>query len=668
MSENYENDVKNWCKYLEKFAPGELLFCTGDENKNYELCCYMDEILYFWRCSGEDAKITKRARNEFEKRAANLCSLLLDQAKQEAFKKLCELYRKWCTYQKTPENIDINFVNTLRSAVGPLPQPPKQQQAREQQRRVQEPELEEKRQQRLALERVLEEKRQQRLALEWEKEKLRRDLERGGPSEQPPQSPPERVDIMSLFFIPSLCTVASGLTFLLLRHNLNGIMVLLVALAVLGIGICVAKPLFKVFKVDTTDVHLKKAIGLAIVYELVVFLIFLSCDPVWYYHLLVVLCPFLVAAKSFVFIRNDYPHSKFLLTVLLLAVIPVFDVSTFFVYHSSIPPVRNSDIQTQTLSGRSPQKPLPAPDAPSSSTTPTSDEQLLKEDIFPKEDGSTVALPPGIEWRSQIRKKEKASTSMNLEQKFNEILTKSSNRVAIGNFVVSPFPLSTEGSALAVKITRRRSRLNSAKVAKDAEKQVAEAYQVDHVSYNLKSALRSFFHRYRVPEQQYEYQCVIMKQYVLDMQSQLLLTDLDRDQFRNLKYTLFSGKSSDDAIKGMLDQFEQGKLNICRYEISGRMISYSEKHVLISRTMEKIDFEIQTSMLVEVDMTDRLTGDKKTVKHNLTTRKPASISVDYRRRYLSTARLRFDRSSVFKASSQELARLISEDLKQLTSK
>ena len=164
---------------------------------------------------------------------------------------------------------------------------------------------------------------------------------------------------------------------------------------------------------------------------------------------------------------------------------------------------------------------------------------------------------------------------MNLEQKFNEILTKSSNRVAIGNFVVSPFPLSTEGSALAVKITRRRSRLNSAKVAKDAEKQVAEAYQVDHVSYNLKSALRSFFHRYRVPEQQYEYQCVIMKQYVLDMQSQLLLTDLDRDQFRNLKYTLFSGKSSDDAIKGMLDQFEQGKLNICRYEISGRMISYS---------------------------------------------------------------------------------------------
>ncbi len=190
----------------------------------------------------------------------------------------------------------------------------------------------------------------------------------------------------------------------------------------------------------------------------------------------------------------------------------------------------------------------------------------------------------------------------------------------------------------------------------------------DYNQYNLKSALRSFFHRYRVPEQQYEYQCVIMKQYVLDMQSQLLLTDLDRDQFRNLKYTLFSGKSSDDAIKGMLDQFEQGKLNICRYEISGRMISYSEKHVLISRTMEKIDFEIQTSMLVEVDMTDRLTGDKKTVKHNLTTRKPASISVDYRRRYLSTARLRFDRSSVFKASSQELARLISEDLKQLTSK
>ena len=493
---------------------------------------------------------------------------------------------------------------------------------------------------------------------------------------QPPTTPPTRpiefpdaLDIISLFFIPSLCTVASGLTFLLLRHNLNGIMVLLVALAVLAIGICVAKPLFKVFKVDTSDVHLKKAIGLAIVYELVVFLIFFSCDPVWYYHLLVVLCPFLVAAKSFVFIRNDYPNSKFLLTVLLLAVIPVFDVSTFFVYHSSIPPVRNSDIQTQTLSGRSPQKPLPAPDAPSSSTTPTSDEQLLKEDnIFPKEDGSTVALPPGIEWRSQIRKKEKASTSMNLEQKFNEILTKSSNRVAIGNFVVSPFPLSTEGSALAVKITRRRSRLNSAKVAKDAEKQVAEAYQVDHVSYNLKSALRSFFHRYRVPEQQYEYQCVIMKQYVLDMQSQLLLTDLDRDQFRNLKYTLFSGKSSDDAIKGMLDQFEQGKLNICRYEISGRMISYSEKHVLISRTMEKIDFEIQTSMLVEVDMTDRLTGDKKTVKHNLTTRKPASISVDYRRRYLSTARLRFDRSSVFKASSQELARLISEDLKQLTSK
>ena len=84
--------------------------------------------------------------------------------------------------------------------------------------------------------------------------------------------------------------------------------------------------------------------------------------------------------------------------------------------------------------------------------------------------------------------------------------------------------------------------------------------------------------------------------------------------------------------------------------------------------MEKIDFEIQTSMLVEVDMTDRLTGDKKTVKHNLTTRKPASISVDYRRRYLSTARLRFDRSSILKVSSQELARLISEDLKQLTSK
>lgn len=485
----------------------------------------------------------------------------------------------------------------------------------------------------------------------------------------PPPRPiehPDALDIVSLFFIPSLCTVTSGLTFLLLfRHKLNGIIVLLIALAVLAIGICAAKPLFKIFKIGTGDVYLKKAICLAVVYELVAFLIFHACDLVWYYHLLVVLFPFLVAAKSFVFIRNDYSHSNFLLAVLFLAAMQVFNVSTFFVYHSFISPVRNSDTQTQTLLSRRSTKTYQAiPEGPSSSTPLTSEEQLSGEDsIFPQSNGPAVALPPGIKWRSQFQGR--ALSSIDLKQRFNEILKKSSNRVAIGNFIVSPFPLSTEGSALVVKITRRKNRQSSVSI--DAEKQVSEAYQVDHVPYNLKSELRSFFQRYYVREKQYEYRCVIMKQNLLDMQSQLLLMDQDRDQFRNLKYTLFSGKSS-DAIIRMLSQVEQGKFNVCRYEIAGRIISYSEKHVLISKTMEKMDFEIQTSMLVEVDMTDRLTGRKRTVKHNLTTQKPASISINFRRRHLSTARLRFDRTSIFKISSQQLAQLISEDLNLFTSK
>ena len=203
------------------------------------------------------------------------------------------------------------------------------------------------------------------------------------PRATPPPSPvenPDVLDIVSIFVAPSLCAVASGITFLLLSFSkLRVVHICLILSAFLIVGMFVARIIPQKLKVTQKNLHFGKALSLILAYEIFSCWILNSYGAIWYYSLPVIFIPFLVTAKSFTFIRDDYPKSKFALLVLILSLIPFLSTGGFFAYNAVMNSRTVSVTETPPPAATTEQAPVTTTEqAPVTTTTqlPVTDETV----------------------------------------------------------------------------------------------------------------------------------------------------------------------------------------------------------------------------------------------------------------------------------------------------
>lgn len=153
------------------------------------------------------------------------------------------------------------------------------------------------------------------------------------PITPPPPPPSKGLDIVSIFFAPALCAISSGTVFLLHTFTkLNILYIGLIAAAFITVTMLGARLISAKLNFEQNNVYFGRALSLSIAYQIFACWLFNFCGTVWYYSLPVILGPFLVTAKSFIFIRKDYPKSKFVLFVLGLALVPFLATGGFFAY------------------------------------------------------------------------------------------------------------------------------------------------------------------------------------------------------------------------------------------------------------------------------------------------------------------------------------------------
>ena len=149
----------------------------------------------------------------------------------------------------------------------------------------------------------------------------------------PPPPPSKGLDIVSIFFAPALCAISSGTAFLLHTFTkLNILYIGLIAAAFITVTMLGARLISAKLNFGQNNVYFGRALSLSIAYQIFACWLFNFCGAVWYYSLPVILGPFLVTAKSFIFIRKDYPKSKFVLFVFGLALVPFLATGGFFAY------------------------------------------------------------------------------------------------------------------------------------------------------------------------------------------------------------------------------------------------------------------------------------------------------------------------------------------------
>ena len=91
-----------------------------------------------------------------------------------------------------------------------------------------------------------------------------------------------------------------------------------------------------------------------------------------------------------------------------------------------------------------------------------------------------------------------------------------------------------------------------------------------------------------------------------------------------------------------------------------KILSYAENHKLTKQSSNKVEYDINSNMLVEVTIFDNISKKSKMVRHELTTRTPGIITFNGKN---NTAPVNWDRTDVFRISAEKLGKLLIEDFK-----
>lgn len=141
----------------------------------------------------------------------------------------------------------------------------------------------------------------------------------------------------------------------------------------------------------------------------------------------------------------------------------------------------------------------------------------------------------------------------------------------------------------------------------------------------------------------------------------------EKDQTGELYNSVFSQGDTAENITAKLNKLEQniGNYTLSRYHILIKLLSYTENHKLVSQNQNNIEFQIHTLMTVETTLYDKVRQKTKVTRHDLTTRTPGTQEFLSSRD--STIFSHWDRTPVFKVSSQKLYELLKKDINDFRS-
>lgn len=227
----------------------------------------------------------------------------------------------------------------------------------------------------------------------------------------PPPPPSKGLDIVSIFFAPALCAISSGTAFLLHTFTkLNILYIGLIAAAFITVTMLGARLISAKLNFGQNNVYFGRALSLSIAYQIFACWLFNFCGAVWYYSLPVILGPFLVTAKSFIFIRKDYPKSKFVLFVFGLALVPFLATGGFFAYKT----LEKQNLIPSIL------RPVQTATAPTTSKSPVQTAIL----VVPKNSVSSDSLSSTAETKN-VKSAESSQPAQSMNARYREALSAS---------------------------------------------------------------------------------------------------------------------------------------------------------------------------------------------------------------------------------------------------